>query len=903
MYWRLRSVSSCWSSMVSTRVAASPTREGRFTQLLPPTLSYGVFFLCTSRPLHIELAQLESKAVESIDLDDSDWAASNESLCRQFWEHAAPDFPIPVRDKALELGAGNILYAVSLAALKPSEWRAGVLPRGLLEFTNLAWARINAIEPAAVRDHTRAGLGLLTAAREALSLAVLAELVGWPLDGGREAFLGAARPYLLEEEIGHGETGYRLCHRSFRDFLGKALEDALPVHHRTLANRLGWPASDRSFHHRYALRHTVLHHMKGGNRAAAVGLCTNMQFLQARLEAGGIAEVAADLDLLAIGEGATSFLAGLARAVHAEFDALRAYPATVAIVVYNRLILQGWKDAEIRALNVIDVSSLPLRLLHPLQNTASLRGHGEAIRATTSTTDGRLALSASDDRTIRVWDLASGDVERVIGRLQGNAREISDCVTTPDGRLLGASADGVLRSWDISSGEEVWRIRAHELGVNACALTPDGTYLVTASSDSSLKLWTVSEGREVRTFIGHEDVVQACAITPDGRRLVSGAVDGALYVWDLASGGLLRRLDGHQERVTDCVVTCDGAHVVSASADRTLRIWSLASGELIQVLEGHTETVLSCAVGPDGRIVSAAEDRTLRVWDWRRATTALTVIQGPNRFTCVHFRGAHVIAGDAAGNVWMLGAQLPEGPRNASDPENRTSPLPTIPRPKKIVKKLSKPPPVEPEVLTVLLVSASPETAERLRVDQQFHDIIERMRGVRHRDRFKFEIVQAARFADLVTALQEHMPHVLHISANGGPDGSLLFQGKRAESEPISPMRLIKLLTALSDNLRMVVINADHSLELARAIPPTIAIAIGMRGKIQGAAAIDFADNFYATLGYGKPVLTAFNVAVASIADSEVEVPQLFHSEVKDAHEPHKLSLFRRDGPNTPRGP
>lgn len=178
--------------------------------------------------------------------------------------------------------------------------------------------------------------------------------------------------------------------------------------------------------------------------------------------------------------------------------------------------------------------------------------------------------------------------------------------------------------------------------------------------------------------------------------------------------------------------------------------------------------------------------------------------------------------------------------------------------------------------LTILMVSACPDTQVRLRVDTEFRKIIDRMRGTRFRDRFRFEQIQAARFDDLRTALLEHHPHVLHISSHGESDGTLVFEG----AHKVSKRNLLALLKPLSDNLQLVVINACHSHQIARDIPPTISLTIGMSDQIKDTAAIDFAVAFYEGLGFGKPVEIAFKIALAGLGNQDDEVPQLFGSPV-----------------------
>jgi hypothetical protein len=195
-------------------------------------------------------------------------------------------------------------------------------------------------------------------------------------------------------------------------------------------------------------------------------------------------------------------------------------------------------------------------------------------------------------------------------------------------------------------------------------------------------------------------------------------------------------------------------------------------------------------------------------------------------------------------------------------------------------------------VVTVLLVSANPENTVRLRVDREFRNIITRMRGSRFRDRFKFVPVIAARFEDLTTALQEHEPQVLHISAHGDRDGSLIFESDVGESQKVSKRRVLQLLTALVDNLRLVVLNACHSHAIARDIPTVIDLAIGMSEAVGDQAAIDFAVAFYESLGFGRSVEAAFNVGLAQLEVVDDEIPRLFPAAADDGARKRKRSLI-----------
>src|SRR5262249_4574406 len=137
---------------------------------------------------------------------------------------------------------------------------------------------------------------------------------------------------------------------------------------------------------------------------------------------------------------------------------------------------------------------------------------------TTFSPDGRYYLAGGDNRTLRLYEVATG---RLVREFAGHEGWAAPAVFTPDGKqfLSAGNRDRTLRVWDVASGQEVRRFVGHEGDVGSVALSPDGQRAVSGGADKTLRVWEVGAGREVRQFAcaAEEDV---CAFAPDGRHVL-----------------------------------------------------------------------------------------------------------------------------------------------------------------------------------------------------------------------------------------------------------------------------------------------------------------------------------------------------------------------------------------------
>ena len=257
---------------------------------------------------------------------------------------------------------------------------------------------------------------------------------------------------------------------------------------------------------------------------------------------------------------------------------------------------------------------------------AVLSGHDDRVFIAAFSPDGARVVTASKDKTARVWDAATG---KTIAILSGHGGPVGSAVFSPDGaRVVTTSMDKTARVWDATTGVAIAVLSGHEGWVESAAFSPDGTRIVTASQDKTARVWDAATGKAIAVLSGHDGPVGSAAFSPDGARVVTASSDKSAQIWDAATGQAIAVLGGHGDQVLRAAFSPDGARVVTASDDKTARVWDAATGHVIAVLSGHVGPVLSAAFSPDGaRVVTASWDKTARLWD-AATGQAIAVLSG-----------------------------------------------------------------------------------------------------------------------------------------------------------------------------------------------------------------------------------------------------------------------------------
>lgn len=243
-----------------------------------------------------------------------------------------------------------------------------------------------------------------------------------------------------------------------------------------------------------------------------------------------------------------------------------------------------------------------------------ISGHLGWVRALAMEPGNQWFASGAGDRTIKIWDLATGTLKLT---LTGHISSVRGLAVSPrHPYLFSCGEDKMVKCWDLETNKVIRHYHGHLSGVYTLSLHPTLDVLCTGGRDGVVRVWDMRTRSNIHVLGGHKGTVSSIVTQATDPQIISGSLDSTVRMYDLAAGKTMGTLTHHKKGVRSLAVHPTEFTFASASPGQ-IKQWLCPKGDFMMNFEGHNSVINSLAVNEDNVLFSGGDNGSVAFWDWK----------------------------------------------------------------------------------------------------------------------------------------------------------------------------------------------------------------------------------------------------------------------------------------------
>ncbi|KAK2745282.1 pre-mRNA-splicing factor prp46 [Myotisia sp. PD_48] len=243
-----------------------------------------------------------------------------------------------------------------------------------------------------------------------------------------------------------------------------------------------------------------------------------------------------------------------------------------------------------------------------------ISGHLGWVRSLAVEPNNQWFASGAGDRTIKIWDLATGTLRLT---LTGHISTVRGLAVSPrHPYLFSCGEDKMVKCWDLETNKVIRHYHGHLSGVYTLALHPTLDVLVTGGRDGVARVWDMRTRSNIHVLSGHKGTISDVQCQEADPQVISSSLDATVRLWDLAAGKTMGVLTHHKKGVRALTVHPKEFTFASGSAG-SIKQWKCPEGAFMQNFEGQNAIINTLSVNEDNVLFSGADNGSMSFWDWK----------------------------------------------------------------------------------------------------------------------------------------------------------------------------------------------------------------------------------------------------------------------------------------------